>query len=255
MTMWTDRSGPSDESEGPALSPEERRAARQARRAAEARRLRMRRLSVTVTVTALVVVVGAVLVLRPAADVAPQTAGIASMATPAPAAPGYAADPVTSSQTQQPVVAEDAKSDQPTSTDTAEPASLPAEELPVVSEGDYGSVVAAAQRGAVDRGDGRFGIAVQRGQHRGQHRLDRRFAEFGDVGPGEEGAPGADQHHCLDRRVAGELAKTVDQGATHGDAQRIDRWIVDGDDADLGPIGIDHTNLRYADTIIDARFG
>ena len=157
MTMWTDRSGPSDESEGPALSPEERRAARQARRAAEARRLRMRRLSVTVTVAALVVVVGAVLVLRPAADVAPQTAGIASMATPAPAAPGYAADPVTSSQTQQPVVAEDAESDQPTSTDTAEPASLPAEELPVVSEGDYGSVVAAAQRALDVEPTGYFG--------------------------------------------------------------------------------------------------
>lgn len=150
--MWTDRSGPSGD---PALTPEERRAARQARRAAEARRLRMRRLSVTVTVAALVVVVGAVLVLRPAADVAPQTAGVASMATPA--APGYAADPVTSPQTQQPVANRSAKVDEPTSTDATEPAPLPAEELPVVSEGDFGTVVAAAQRALDVEPTGYFG--------------------------------------------------------------------------------------------------
>ena len=157
MTMWTDRSGPSDDSEGPALTPEERRAARQARRAAQARRLRLRRLSVTVTVAVLVVVVGAVLVLRPAADVAPQTAGVASMATPAPAAPGYAADPVISPQTQQPVMPEDSEGDEPASTDASTPETLPAEELPVVSEGDYGTVVAAAQRALDVEPTGYFG--------------------------------------------------------------------------------------------------
>ena len=154
MTMWTDRSGTSDESEGPALSPEERRAARQARRAAAARRLRMRRLSVTVTVTALVVVVGAVLVLRPAADVAPEPAGVASMATPA---PGFAPDPVTSPQTLQPVTTSDSTGKASASTDADEPAPLPAEELPVVSEGDYGSVIAAAQRALDVEPTGYFG--------------------------------------------------------------------------------------------------
>ena len=138
--MWTDRSGPSDEPQD--LSLEERRAARQARRAAQARRLRMRRLSVTVTVTVLVVAVGAVLVLRPAADVAPQPAGVASMPTPA---PGFAADPVTTPATSQPVKSKDtaATLTAEASEQAAEP--LPAQELPVVSEGDYGSVIAAAQ--------------------------------------------------------------------------------------------------------------
>ena len=154
MTMWTDRSGPSDESEGPALTPEERRAARQARRVAQARRLRMRRLSVTLSVFVVLVVGVALLVARPGGEAVPEAAGAGSMATPAPQAPADQAGPTTPAAGPTPTPS--ATSDSASAED-AEPDALPAEELPVVSEGDYGSVIAAAQRALDVEPTGYFG--------------------------------------------------------------------------------------------------
>lgn len=140
MPMWTDRSGPSDEPQD--LSLEERRAARQARRAAQARRLRMRRLSVTLSVFVVLVVGIALLVARPGGEAVPEAAGAGSMATPAPQAPADQAVPT--SPAAGPTPTPSATSDSASAED-AEPDTLPAQELPVVSEGDYGSVIAAAQ--------------------------------------------------------------------------------------------------------------
>lgn len=154
MTMWTDRSGPSDESEGPALTPEERRAARQARRAAQARRLRMRRLSVTLSVFVVLVVGVALLVARPGGEAVPEAAGAASMATRAAQAPTDQAVPT--APAAGPTPTRSATSDSASAED-AEPDALPAEELPVVSEGDYGSVIAAAQRALDVEPTGYFG--------------------------------------------------------------------------------------------------
>ena len=154
MTMWTDRSGPSDESEGPALTPEERRAARQAGRAAQARRLRMRRLSVTLSVFVVLVVGVALLVARPGGEAVPEAAGAGSMATPAPQAPADQAGPTTPAAGPTPTPS--ATSDSASAED-AEPDALPAEELPVVSEGDYGTVIAAAQRALDVEPTGYFG--------------------------------------------------------------------------------------------------
>ena len=61
---------------------------------------------------------------------------------------------------------------------------------------------AAAERGAVDRGDDRLRRALDR-VARASARLgaSRRLAELGDVGAGDEGAAVADQHDRLGRRI------------------------------------------------------
>ena len=158
MTMWTDWSAPSDDPQGPAPSPEERRAARQAQRAAQARRLRLRRLSVAVTVLVLALV-GAVLVFLPDAGSTPEPAGVAALATPAPPS-GTTSRPATTQPAPAPTAdATDSPESASTPADStaAEPAPLAAEELPVVTEGDYGSVIEAAQRALDVEPTGYFG--------------------------------------------------------------------------------------------------
>jgi hypothetical protein len=56
---------------------------------------------------------------------------------------------------------------------------------------------AAAERGAVDRGDD--GLVRSRSSCTSASRAPRRLAELGDVGAGDEGAAVADQHDRLDR--------------------------------------------------------
>lgn len=172
MPMWSDLPDQSD--------LEDRRAAREARRA-RARRTRLQRLSVTVTTLTLIAVGGVVVFARPAADVAPVTAS-APVSTPSPSAsaseqvvedklraalatggdepPAVTADPPageTAAVAAAPVV-EETTTPQARKVKTAdEPADLPAEELPVASEGDFGTVVEIAQRALDVEPTGYFG--------------------------------------------------------------------------------------------------
>ena len=60
----------------------------------------------------------------------------------------------------------------------------------------------------------------------------RRLAEFGDVGAGEKGAPGAGDHHRLDSVVVAGLAQRLDEPGADFVLQRVDRRIIGGDDRD-----------------------
>ena len=175
MPMWSDLPDQSD--------LEDRRAARAERRE-QARRSRIKRLSVTVTTLTLIAVGGVVVLTRPAAEVAP-TAAEAPASTPTPTAsaseqvvedklrqalatgsgeaPAVTAEPP-AEETAVVAAAAPATPAEETAAPKAreakaadEPAALPAEELPVASEGDYGSVVEIAQRALDVEPTGYFG--------------------------------------------------------------------------------------------------
>ena len=173
MPMWSDLPDQSD--------IEDRRAAR-AERQSRARRSRLQRLSVTVTTLTLIAVGGVVVLARPAAEVAP-IAAAAPASNPSPSAsaskkvvedklrealaagsdepPAVTAEPPA---TDAYVVAAAAPASEAAAAPKArkakssdEPAALPAEELPVASEGDYGTVVEVAQRALDVEPTGYFG--------------------------------------------------------------------------------------------------
>src|SRR5690606_21239049 len=62
-----------------------------------------------------------------------------------------------------------------------------------------------------------------------RRRLDR-LRELADVGAGDEGAPGAGDHHAGDLRIVLQPAKRVEQALAYMEAERIDRRVVDGQD-------------------------
>ena len=90
-----------------------------------------------------------------------------------------------------------------------------------------------AECGAVHRRDDRLRHCLDRGDDLAQPRSLRRLAELGDVGAGEEGAPGAGDDDRLDCRVVAGLAQRFGEPGAHFVLQRIDRRVVDGDDRDL----------------------
>jgi peptidoglycan hydrolase-like protein with peptidoglycan-binding domain len=173
MPMWSDLPDQSD--------LEQRRAAREARRS-RARRSRLQRLSVTITTVTLIAVGGVVVLTRPAAEVAP-AAATAPVSTPTPSAsaseqvvedklrqalstvgdepPAVTAEPPASDTTVTAAAAPAAEETPAPKSRKAkaadEPAALPAEELPVASEGDYGTVVEVAQRALDVEPTGYFG--------------------------------------------------------------------------------------------------
>ena len=98
---------------------------------------------------------------------------------------------------------------------------------------DQRDLEAAAQRRAVDRGDDRLGAILDRGLRVGQARAGERLAELGDVGAGDEGAPGADQHDRLDRGIGRRLPHAVAQPVAHLRRQRVDGRRIDGQDGDV----------------------
>ena len=172
MPMWSDLPDQSD--------IEDRRAARQARRT-RARRTRLQRLSGTVTTLTLIAVGGVVVLTRPAAEVDP-SASVAPVSSPTPSAspseqvvedklraalatvgdepPAVTAEPPatdTNVVAAAPAAEEAAAPKARKAKASAEPASLPAEELPVASEGDYGTVVEVAQRALDVEPTGYFG--------------------------------------------------------------------------------------------------
>src|SRR4029077_10890708 len=60
----------------------------------------------------------------------------------------------------------------------------------------------------------------------------RPLAELADVGAGDKAAPRADQDHRLHRRVGIPLVDRRDDAFGHTRRQRVDRWVIDGNDAD-----------------------
>ena len=92
---------------------------------------------------------------------------------------------------------------------------------------------AAAERGAVDRGDDRLGRVLDLGEHVVEAGRLRRLAEFGDVGAGDEGAAGAGQDDALDRGIGDRGLDAFQNTAAHCGTQRIDRRTVDRDDPDF----------------------
>ena len=173
MPMWSDLPDQSD--------IEDRRAAR-AERQSRARRSRLQRLSVTVTTLTLIAVGGVVVLTRPAAEVSP-TAAPTTVAAPSSSvsaseqvvegrlrealAAGSDEPPAVTAEppaTDAYVVAAAAPASEAAAAPKArkakssdEPAALPAEELPVASEGDYGTVVEVAQRALDVEPTGYFG--------------------------------------------------------------------------------------------------
>jgi hypothetical protein len=87
----------------------------------------------------------------------------------------------------------------------------------------------AAQRGAVDRGHHRLGRALDQIEHLVQPGLLRRFAEFGDVGARNKGAPRARDHDRRDARIGRGLLEAIPQTLAHVLAERVDGRIVDGE--------------------------
>ena len=142
-----------DQPDQPDLS--DRRAERQLKRAREARRLRLRRLTVTVTALALIVA-GAVIVLRPDA-VEPASTGSTAVLPKAPvtqaATPAAKSAAKASTATTTPAAAtRAARKSSPSSAPTT-----PTEDLPVLAEGDYGTVIEVAQRALDVEPTGYFG--------------------------------------------------------------------------------------------------
>ena len=75
----------------------------------------------------------------------------------------------------------------------------------------------------MDRGDDRFGAAFDRGLAVGEGSALRRLAEFGDIGPGDKGAAGADQHDGLDGGVGHGLPDAVAEPGADVRRQGVDR--------------------------------
>jgi len=95
---------------------------------------------------------------------------------------------------------------------------------------------AAAERRAVQGGDHRLGARLDRFDHVDGGGLSCRLAEFADVGAGNEGAPGADDHDRGNTGVRLCPRHQVDKTGPQREIQRIDGRIVDGDDRDVAVI-------------------
>ena len=96
-----------------------------------------------------------------------------------------------------------------------------------------GDLQPAAQSIAVNRRDHGFGARIE--HLVGALSRNRRWApgaELADVGAGDKAPSGADQHHRLDRGVGIAALDILDDALGHARAQRVDRRVVDGDDAD-----------------------
>ena len=158
MPMWSDQPD-SHFFDQEADDRQERRAARRAQREREAAALRRRRLTASVTGLAVIAAAG-VIMLRPAGDDgAPQVAGAASVAAPAAeptlsdaasGSPAASVKPSTSS-------AKKAATNKTQKSTAAAEATIDTDELPVLSEGDYGDVIAVAQRALDVEPTGYFG--------------------------------------------------------------------------------------------------
>jgi murein DD-endopeptidase MepM/ murein hydrolase activator NlpD len=240
--MWSDLPDQSD--------IEDRRAAR-AERQSRAGRTRLQRLSVTVTTLTLIAVGGVVVLTRPAAEVAP-IAAPTTVAAPSPSAsaseqvvedklrealaagsgepPAVTAEPpaVETTVTAAAPAAEEAPAPKARTAKAAEePSALPAEELPVASEGDYGTVVEVAQRALDVEPTGYFGPKTK-----------AAVAEYQEA----IGLPATGQIATFTWSALGEATVTAALGA----AATADGF-VDGEPADIQETPAPKSEPRNAD--------
>ena len=82
----------------------------------------------------------------------------------------------------------------------------------------------------MNRRDHRLRRALDLGQHVMKARRNRRLAELGDVGAGDEGAAGAGQNDRLYVGIGNCALDAIHDAAAHGGAQRVHRRTVDRDD-------------------------
>ena len=96
-------------------------------------------------------------------------------------------------------------------------------------------------------GSGRDVIVTARWRRR-----RRPPAELADVGPGDKAAPGADQHHRLDRGIGVSLVDRRRDALRHPRRQRVHRRVVDRDDPDITVL-LEPTNSRSPSAISFSR--
>jgi hypothetical protein len=82
---------------------------------------------------------------------------------------------------------------------------------------------AAAKRGAVQGRDHRLRASFQRVLDFRKCGALRWLAELGNIGPGDKGAAGADQHDRLDGRIGCRLPGAVAKAVADVGRERIDR--------------------------------
>ena len=90
----------------------------------------------------------------------------------------------------------------------------------------------AAERRAVNGGHHGLGARFDLLEHAVQIGRLGRLAELADIGARDEGAPAADDDHGADAGIVDSPGQALDQPLAHPLGERVDGWIVDGDDAD-----------------------
>ena len=98
----------------------------------------------------------------------------------------------------------------------------------------HGQLQAAAHADRMNRRDHRLGRLLEHLDHRQQMRLLRRAlgAEFGDVGAARKGLARTRDDDRLDAGIGIRLVHPLDDGPARGQAQAVDRRIVQRDDGD-----------------------
>ncbi len=92
---------------------------------------------------------------------------------------------------------------------------------------------AAAEGGAVDRGDHRLAAGVQRAEEQVQGDFAGAVLGIGRVGIGDEGAAGAGQHGGAQAVVGFQLTQRFQQAQAHRPGQAVDRRMVHHDHGDV----------------------
>ena len=97
----------------------------------------------------------------------------------------------------------------------------------------HGDLQTATQCRAMNHGHHGLAAGLDTVADIGQERLDRRLAEFADIGTGDESLALTHDDHGLDRSAGIGLLHGRHQTLAHGSAQRIDGRIVDADEQDV----------------------
>jgi hypothetical protein len=86
-----------------------------------------------------------------------------------------------------------------------------------------------AKRSPVDGGNDRFLTRFDSGDDVGQERFDRRFAEFFNVGAGNEGSPGTGNNDRFASVISIDLNDCSQQAIANRLRQRIYGGVIDND--------------------------
>jgi hypothetical protein len=110
----------------------------------------------------------------------------------------------------------------------------------------------------VHRRDDGLANLVEHRDHLAERRRLRRFAEFGDIGPGYERTARASQHDRVYGGIVARARNFVRQSLPHIAAHGIDRGVVDDDDRDMAvatrTYKMCHTTLPdFADFAVSGR--